>query len=76
MSHCFIDDNVFAMSSESNRRVMLDLSELSSFLSYGLLDRNRVPCSKAGQSYYNCRPNETANPYERSCTNIIQCQRS
>uniref|UniRef100_A0A803L9S6 Uncharacterized protein n=1 Tax=Chenopodium quinoa TaxID=63459 RepID=A0A803L9S6_CHEQI len=76
ISSAFEDSNEYAMSSEVSRRSLLDVG---TFISYLVLDRNRVPCSKAGESYYNCLFNnetETANPYERNCQEITRCQRS
>ena len=34
-----------------------------SVIDYGALNKNRVPCSKRGASYYNCQPGAQANPY-------------
>uniref|UniRef100_A0A803MPG6 Uncharacterized protein n=1 Tax=Chenopodium quinoa TaxID=63459 RepID=A0A803MPG6_CHEQI len=75
ISSSFKDSNEYAMSSEVSRRTLLDVEI---YISYSALERNRVPCSKAGLSYYNCAFNETetANPYERNCQEITRCQRS
>ena len=35
--------------------------------------RDSVPCSRRGASYYNCRPGAQANPYRRSCSRIKHC---
>ena len=35
--------------------------------------RDSVPCSRRGASYYNCRPGAQANPYRRSCSHIKHC---
>lgn len=45
------------------------------FISYGALLKNRVPCSRRGQSYYNCRPLRRINPYRRGCSVITRCAR-
>ncbi|XP_020088332.1 protein RALF-like 19 [Ananas comosus] len=45
------------------------------FISYGALMKNRVPCSRRGQSYYNCRRRRRANPYHRGCSIITRCAR-
>lgn len=75
MSNCLEDSNEYAMmSSETDRRVLLD-GILGSFISYLVMDKNRVPCSEKGTSYYNCSPNGTANPYERGCQRITGCAR-
>lgn len=46
------------------------------YISYGALMRNKVPCDQKGQSYYNCRAHEQANPYNRGCTRVTSCARS
>ncbi|KAL1563728.1 protein RALF-like 33 [Salvia divinorum] len=46
------------------------------YISYGALARNKIPCDKRGQSYYNCRQHEAANPYNRGCTRVTSCARS
>ncbi|KAL5983792.1 hypothetical protein ACLOJK_017884 [Asimina triloba] len=60
----------FAMDSEINRRVLAT----SQYISYEALKRDSVPCSRRGQSYYNCQPNAQANPYVRGCSQITQCR--
>lgn len=45
------------------------------FISYGALERNSIPCSRRGQSYYNCRRHDKANPYTRGCSIITGCKR-
>ncbi|XP_057791172.1 protein RALF-like 19 [Salvia miltiorrhiza] len=46
------------------------------YISYGALMRNKIPCDQKGQSYYNCRHHEVANPYNRGCTRVTNCARS
>ncbi|KAH6764267.1 hypothetical protein C2S52_013183 [Perilla frutescens var. hirtella] len=46
------------------------------YISYGALSRNKVPCNQRGQSYYNCRNHQNANPYTRGCTKVTNCARS
>jgi len=65
------DDTEFLMESESNRRILAGRS----YISYGALRRNTVPCSRRGASYYNCRPGAQANPYSRGCSAITRCRR-
>lgn len=65
------DDAEFLMESESNRRILAGRS----YISYGALRRNTVPCSRRGASYYNCRPGAQANPYSRGCSAITRCRR-
>ncbi|TKY54150.1 RALF 33 [Spatholobus suberectus] len=65
------DDTEFLMDSETNRRILAGRS----YISYGALRRNTVPCSRRGASYYNCRPGAQANPYRRGCSAITRCRR-
>ncbi|CBI39521.3 unnamed protein product, partial [Vitis vinifera] len=60
----------FAMDSEINRRILAT----SKYISYGALQRNSVPCSRRGASYYNCQPGAQANPYNRGCSTITRCR--
>ncbi|XP_058082327.1 protein RALF-like 1 [Magnolia sinica] len=60
----------FSMDSEINRRILAT----SQYISYEALKRDSVPCSRAGASYYNCRPGAQANPYTRGCSQITQCR--
>ncbi|GMJ01324.1 ralf-like 33 [Hibiscus trionum] len=57
---------------EFNRRVLQTAS--TKYIGYGALQRDTVPCSKRGASYYNCRPGAEANPYNRGCTTITRCR--
>ncbi|KAL3517457.1 hypothetical protein ACH5RR_020046 [Cinchona calisaya] len=61
----------FNMDSEINRRI---LATSSNYISYGALERNTVPCSRRGASYYNCQPGAEANPYTRGCSAITRCR--
>jgi hypothetical protein len=49
----------------------------TTYISYGALMANSVPCSTAGASYYGCASSSSgpANPYSRSCTFITACAR-
>ncbi|KAG6427191.1 hypothetical protein SASPL_111432 [Salvia splendens] len=60
----------FELDSESNRRILATRR----YISYGALQRNNVPCSRRGASYYNCRPGAQANPYRRGCSAITRCR--
>ncbi|KDP27792.1 hypothetical protein JCGZ_18872 [Jatropha curcas] len=60
----------FAMDSEINRRILATRT----YISYGALRRNSVPCSRRGASYYNCRAGAQANPYSRGCNRITRCR--
>ncbi|GER43760.1 ralf-like 33 [Striga asiatica] len=64
------EDEEFALESESTRRILTSRR----YISYGALQRNSVPCSRRGASYYNCRPGAQANPYRRSCSAITRCR--
>ncbi|PHU29871.1 Rapid alkalinization factor 23 [Capsicum chinense] len=64
-------DEEFSVDSESTRRM---LAYRRRYISYGALSRNRVPCSRRGASYYNCRPGAQANPYRRGCNAITRCR--
>ncbi|KAJ8749603.1 hypothetical protein K2173_026252 [Erythroxylum novogranatense] len=68
-AECMLEDE-FEMDSESNRRILAT----TDYISYGALQRNTVPCSKRGASYYNCQPGSEANPYNRGCTSISRCR--
>ncbi|GFY88980.1 rapid alkalinization factor 23 [Actinidia rufa] len=63
-------DGEFELDSEANRRILAT----SSYISYGALQRNTVPCSRRGASYYNCRSGAQANPYSRGCSAITRCR--
>ncbi|KAL1546016.1 rapid alkalinization factor-like [Salvia divinorum] len=63
-------DDEFELDSESNRRILATRR----YISYGALQRNNVPCSRRGASYYNCRPGAQANPYQRGCSAITRCR--
>ncbi|CAI0551174.1 unnamed protein product [Linum tenue] len=65
------DGEEFAMDSEISRRV---LQSSGRYISYGALQRNTVPCSRRGASYYNCRAGAQANPYSRGCSAITRCR--
>ncbi|KAG4397457.1 hypothetical protein GLYMA_10G152000v4 [Glycine max] len=56
----------YELDSEINRRILAT----NKYISYGALQRNTVPCSRRGASYYNCRPGAQANPYSRGCSAI------
>ncbi|GAA0171035.1 hypothetical protein LIER_25169 [Lithospermum erythrorhizon] len=65
------DEDEFELDSESNRRILAT----KRYISYGALQKNNVPCSRRGASYYNCRPGAQANPYSRGCSAITRCRR-
>ncbi|KAL6146562.1 PREDICTED: protein RALF-like 33-like isoform 2 [Fragaria vesca subsp. vesca] len=63
-----VSDDEFELDSEINRRILAT----SNYISYGALQRNTVPCSRRGASYYNCKPGAQANPYNRGCSAITR----
>ncbi|KAI9180232.1 hypothetical protein LWI28_002586 [Acer negundo] len=69
VADCMTDDE-FGMDSEINRRIL----DTTNYVSYGALQRNTVPCSQRGDSYYNCQQSGQANPYNRACTALTQCR--
>nr|TKS14150.1 hypothetical protein D5086_0000042240 [Populus alba] len=60
----------FEMDSEINRRILAT----SNYISYDALDKNNIPCSQRGASYYNCKTGAQANPYSRGCSAITRCR--
>jgi len=73
IGECFDEEEEeMLMDSESNRR---SLWWRRSYISYGALSRDRVPCRRRGVSYYNCRRGKQANPYTRGCSRITRCAR-
>ncbi|KAK3433086.1 protein RALF-like 19 [Eucalyptus grandis] len=64
--------NEMMLDSEINRR---QLAGRGRHISYNALKKNNVPCSRRGQSYYNCKKMKKANPYKRGCSSITRCKR-
>ncbi|KAE8010239.1 hypothetical protein FH972_006625 [Carpinus fangiana] len=69
IAECLAGDE-FDLDSEISRRILAT----SSYISYGALQRNSVPCSRRGASYYNCQAGAQANPYSRGCSAITKCR--
>ncbi|KAL8468794.1 hypothetical protein ACS0TY_031841 [Phlomoides rotata] len=67
------DEEEMMMESETSRRM---LAQTSRHISYGALDRNRIPCNRRGRSYYDCYSHQRANPYTRGCSKITHCARN
>lgn len=65
------EEEEFELDSEINRRILAT----NNYISYGALQRNSVPCSRRGASYYNCQSGGQANPYKRDCSAITRCRR-
>ncbi|GAV73857.1 RALF domain-containing protein [Cephalotus follicularis] len=70
LAECIAADGEFELDSEINRRILAT----TDYISYGALQRNTVPCSQRGASYYNCQPGAEANSYTRGCTTITRCR--
>ncbi|KAK1398858.1 Rapid ALkalinization Factor [Heracleum sosnowskyi] len=70
IAECMGVGEEFEMDSESNRRILAT----SNYISYAALQKNNVPCSKRGASYYNCKQGAEANPYNRGCSAITRCR--
>ncbi|KAL8166367.1 hypothetical protein V2J09_007866 [Rumex salicifolius] len=68
MGECGLEE--FELDSEINRRILAT----SRYISYAALNKNSVPCSRRGASYYNCRPGSSSNPYKRGCSAITRCR--
>ena len=66
------DDKEMLLDSEASRRA---LAQGRSYIGYGALKANAVPCGRRGQSYYNCQKRQRANPYKRGCSAITHCAR-
>ncbi|XP_074558931.1 protein RALF-like 19 [Curcuma longa] len=71
------DDEMDVEGEEDTRRFLYGLARggRPKFISYAALKRNRVPCDRRGNSYYNCQRSGRANPYRRGCTIITHCAR-
>ncbi|KAM6577854.1 hypothetical protein CsatB_029691 [Cannabis sativa] len=70
IAECLAEEEEFELDSESNRRILAT----KKYVSYGALQRNTVPCSRRGASYYNCKPGAQSNPYNRQCSSISRCR--
>ncbi|KAL6964748.1 hypothetical protein U1Q18_052459 [Sarracenia purpurea var. burkii] len=71
IADCLADgDEEFGLDSEVSRRILAT----TKYISYAALQRNSVPCSRRGASYYNCRAGAQANPYSRGCNAITRCR--
>ncbi|XP_031102373.1 rapid alkalinization factor [Ipomoea triloba] len=70
VAECLGDAEELEMESESSRRILAT----TRYISYGALQKNNIPCSRRGASYYNCRPGAQANPYTRGCSAITRCR--
>ncbi|KAJ6762682.1 PROTEIN RALF-LIKE 33 [Salix purpurea] len=65
------DGEEFEMDTEISRRILAT----TKYVSYGALQKNNVPCSKRGASYYNCQNGAQANPYSRGCSRITRAKK-
>jgi len=64
------EDLELEMDSEINRRILAS----TRYISYKAMQRDTVPCSRRGASYYNCQLGEPVNPYRRGCSVITRCR--
>ncbi|OAY49540.1 hypothetical protein MANES_05G064300v8 [Manihot esculenta] len=71
LAECIGEDELH-MGSEISRRILQTTT--TQYISYGALQRDTVPCSQRGASYYNCQPGAQANPYSRGCSAITRCR--
>ncbi|XP_010550987.1 PREDICTED: protein RALF-like 22 [Tarenaya hassleriana] len=71
IAECLAEEEELELDSEISRRILA----MNRYISYGALQRNSVPCSRRGASYYNCRRGAQANPYSRGCSTITRCRR-
>ncbi|XP_010546717.1 PREDICTED: protein RALF-like 22 [Tarenaya hassleriana] len=71
IAECLAEEEELELDSEISRRILAT----NKYISYGALQRNSVPCSRRGASYYNCRRGAQANPYSRGCSTITRCRR-
>ncbi|KAE8667726.1 Rapid alkalinization factor 23 [Hibiscus syriacus] len=60
----------FELDSEISRHMLVT----TRYISYGALQRNTVPFSQRGASYYNCQARAQANPYNYGCSRITRCR--
>ncbi|GLT90229.1 hypothetical protein SLE2022_081720 [Rubroshorea leprosula] len=70
IAECLAGEEEFELDSEISRRILAT----TKYISYGALQKNTVPCSRRGASYYNCQPGAQANPYTRGCSAITRCR--
>ncbi|KAK7269367.1 hypothetical protein RIF29_22092 [Crotalaria pallida] len=70
IAECNEGGEEFEFESEISRRILAT----TKYISYGALQRNTVPCSRRGASYYNCKTGAQANPYNRGCSAITRCR--
>ncbi|KAL4370471.1 hypothetical protein AHAS_Ahas06G0069100 [Arachis hypogaea] len=73
IEECMEEGELVEMEFSSSHRRILATSQ---YISYQALQRNTVPCSQRGASYYNCKPGAEANPYTRGCATITRCRNS
>ncbi|GAB2211598.1 hypothetical protein Droror1_Dr00024920 [Drosera rotundifolia] len=66
----YVGEDEFMLDSEINRRALAG----TKYISYAALNKNSVPCSQRGASYYNCQTGAQANPYQRGCSAITRCR--
>nr|GMC71361.1 rapid alkalinization factor-like [Ipomoea batatas] len=55
--------------SESSRRALFQYR----YLSYSVLQKDKIPCGRRGPSYYNCHIHRPIRPYSRGCSRFTRC---
>lgn len=71
---CIRENHEEMLMMESSRRMLNEQGD--EYISYSALGKDSVPCSRPGNSYYNCAASGQANPYHRGCSAITQCARA
>ncbi|CAM8912918.1 unnamed protein product [Rhodiola kirilowii] len=72
IDECRAHEDSFKFESESNRRIL----GTSQCISYGAMNRDRVPGNQHGASYCNSTHGAEANTYRRGCSAINRSKRT
>ncbi|XP_010241351.1 PREDICTED: rapid alkalinization factor-like [Nelumbo nucifera] len=75
IGECIDEEEEMMMTEIVDGRRPRILFKTNKFISYEALKKNKVPCPRPGDSYYDCRKSKTVNPYRRGCSVITYCQR-
>nr|GLL34824.1 rapid alkalinization factor-like [Ipomoea trifida] len=63
------DTEEMMLDSVSSRRVLFHYR----YLSYSVLQKDKIPCGRRGPSYYNCHIHRPIRPYTRGCSRFTRC---
>nr|GLL21380.1 rapid alkalinization factor-like [Ipomoea trifida] len=63
------DAKEMMVDSESSRRALFQYR----YLSYSVLQKDKIPCGRRGPSYYNCHIHRPIRPYTRGCSRFTRC---